>query len=129
MRPALVIGVGCKRGASVDAIERAIRLSLGDSLAFADIACVASIEAKRDEAGLIAFGERHRLPLHFFGANEISSVTCEPSAQACQAMNVDGVCEPCALIAGGASATLLVHKTVKDGVTVAIARTSSNNEA
>ncbi|KMY85898.1 Cobalamin biosynthesis protein CbiG [Candidatus Paraburkholderia calva] len=129
MRPALVIGVGCKRGTSVDAIERAIRLALDDALAFADIARVASIEAKRDEAGLIAFGERHRLPLHFFGTNEISGVTCEPSLQARRAMNVNGVCEPCALLTGGAGAALVVPKTIKDGVTVAIARTSSKNEA
>jgi cobalt-precorrin 5A hydrolase len=47
-------------------------------------------------------------------------------------MNVDGVCEPCALLAGGmngTSATLVVAKTIIDGVTVAIARTSSTNRA
>jgi cobalt-precorrin 5A hydrolase len=126
----LVIGVGCRRGTSAEAIDRAVRTALGDAFAFDDIACIASIDAKRNEAGLIAFSERYQLPLHFFSAKEIASVRCEQSFKVREHMNVDGVCEPCALLAGGmngTSATLVVAKTIIDGVTVAIARTSSTN--
>ncbi|KND59613.1 Cobalamin biosynthesis protein CbiG [Candidatus Burkholderia verschuerenii] len=119
MKARLFIGVGCRRGASVEAIDRAVRTALGDALAFDDIACIASIDAKRNETGLNIFSERYGLPLHFFSADDISRVNCKPSLKAREHMNVDGVCEPCALLAGGEGAALIV----------AIARTSSKNQA
>lgn len=116
----LAVGIGCRRGASADAIESAVRRALG-ARAFGDIACVASIDAKRDEAGLLAFCARYRLPLHFFSAEEIVKAPGGAvSHRASKQFNVDGVCEPCALLAGNAD-TLIVPKTIDGGVTVAIA--------
>ncbi|MCE4544232.1 MULTISPECIES: cobalamin biosynthesis protein [unclassified Caballeronia] len=117
----LAIGIGCRRGASADSIERAVRIALG-AHDFGAIAIVASIDAKREEAGLLAFCERHRVPLAFFTADEIAQAPRTAiSYHAQQAMNVDGVCEPCALLAGNAD-TLIAPKTIYCGVTVAIAR-------
>ncbi|EKS66447.1 MULTISPECIES: cobalamin biosynthesis protein [Caballeronia] len=116
----LAVGIGCRRGASADAIEHAVRGALG-TLAFGDIAIIASIDAKRHEAGLLAFCERHRLTLRFYGADEIAQAPRTAiSHHAMAHMNVDGVCEPCALLAGNAR-TLIVPKTIDCGVTVAIA--------
>lgn len=116
----LAVGVGCKRGTSADAIESAVRRALG-SRAFGNIACVASIDAKRDEAGLLDFCARHRLPLRFFSASEIAQAPRTAVSQnATKHFDVDGVCEPCALLAGHAD-SLIVRKTIDGGVTVAIA--------
>ncbi|SAK58821.1 cobalamin biosynthesis protein CbiG [Caballeronia pedi] len=116
----LAVGIGCRRGASADAIEHAVRLALGPH-SLGDIAIVASIDAKRDEAGLLAFCERHRLPLCFYRADEIARAPRTTTSQhAAKHLNVDGVCEPCALLAGNAQ-TLIVPKTIGCGVTVAIA--------
>ncbi|WP_244816268.1 cobalamin biosynthesis protein [Caballeronia sp. Lep1P3] len=107
--PGLAVGIGCKRGVSAEAIETAVHIALRSSgLAFADIACVASIDIKQDEAGLRAFCERHRLPLSFYGADDIAPTL------------LDGVCEPCALLASDGG-RLAVRKTIAGGVTVAIA--------
>ena len=116
----LAVGIGCRRGTSADAIEHAVRAALA-SLAFDDIAIVATIDAKREEAGLLAFCERHRLPLRFFSADEIAQAPgVATSLHARKHLHVDGVCEPCALLAGNAQ-TLIVRKTIDCGVTVAIA--------
>ncbi|BCQ25605.1 cobalamin biosynthesis protein [Caballeronia sp. NK8] len=116
----LAVGIGCRRGVSADAIEHAVRMALGTH-AFGDIAIVASIDAKREEAGLLAFCERHRLPLCFYRADEIARAPRTVISQhAAKHLNVDGVCEPCALLAGNAR-TLIVPKTIGCGVTVAIA--------
>ncbi|WP_321794006.1 cobalamin biosynthesis protein [Caballeronia sp. J97] len=116
----LAVGIGCRRGTSADAIEHAVRGALGTH-GIGDIAIVASIDAKRDEAGLSAFCERHHLTLRFFSADEIARAPRTAiSHHAMKHMNVDGVCEPCALLAGNAH-TLIVPRTVDCGVTVAIA--------
>ncbi len=127
-RARLVIGIGCRRGVSADDIERTVRAALGSTLAFENIACAASIDAKRDEAGLIAFCAQHGLPLQFFGANDIASMPGALSARALRHLNVNGVCEPCALLASNGG-RLVVGKTITGGVTVAIAGTSSNQQA
>jgi cobalamin biosynthesis protein CbiG len=116
----VAVGIGCKRGTGADAIEHAVQAALGTH-GFGDIAVVASIDAKRHEAGLLAFCARHRLPLRFFSGAEIAQAPRTALSQhALMHLNVDGVCEPCALLAGN-SATLIVPKTIDCGVTVAIA--------
>ncbi|SPB13404.1 cobalamin biosynthesis protein CbiG [Caballeronia novacaledonica] len=116
----LAVGIGCRRGASVDAIEHAVRIALG-TRRIGEIAVVASIDAKRDEAGLLEFCERHGLPMRFYSADEIAHAPrVAISHRAVKHMNVDGVCEPCALLAGNAH-SLIVPKTIDCGVTVAIA--------
>lgn len=117
----LAVGIGCRRGASADAIEAAVRAALNESsLSFEDISLAASIDAKENEAGLLAFCARHELPLRFFTAEDIARVPSSYSRHADKHMNVDGVCEPCALLASG-SGRLVVGKTIVGGVTVAIA--------
>jgi cobalt-precorrin 5A hydrolase len=124
----IAIGVGCRRGTSAEAIECAVNAALGDTFAWADIACVASIDAKRDEPGLRAFCEHHALPLLFFGAADIARIPGSSSPHAQKHLNVNGVCEPCALLASGGG-ELLLCKTITGGVTIAIARLSSTQQA
>ncbi|WP_277184496.1 cobalamin biosynthesis protein [Caballeronia sp. BR00000012568055] len=122
----LVAGIGCRRGVSAAEIEHAVRQALG-TLDFSALSAVASIDVKQNEAGLREFCERHRLALHFFSADEIASVPGAISTHALEHLNVNGVCEPCAMLLSGAMAieTLVVPKTIAGGVTVAIARKAS----
>jgi cobalt-precorrin 5A hydrolase len=123
----LAVGIGCRRGTSAEAIEHAVRAALG-TLGFSEIFLVASIEAKKDEEGLLAFCAHHRLRLQFFSAKEIAQTSSVFSPHAREHLNVDGVCEPCALLASRGG-QLIVSKTIVGGVTVAIARTLSKKEA
>ncbi|WP_027214335.1 cobalamin biosynthesis protein [Burkholderia sp. WSM2232] len=139
----LSVGIGCRLHASADEIENAVHAVLG-SHAIEDIATVASIETKADEAGLLEFCARHKLPLQLFSREQIAAMrVTQPSAAAREHVGVDGVCEPCALLGAlhtawqdvgvgiaaheaspapaASAAPLIVGKTVCAGVTVAIA--------
>nr|WKF61142.1 hypothetical protein HUO10_005669 [Paraburkholderia busanensis] len=99
-----------------------MRAALGASLRIEQIASVASIDSKAHEAGLLEFCARHALPLVFFSREQIAALPVSTASAAAQAhLGVDGVCEPCALLAAGDGARLVAGKTIHEGVTVAIA--------
>ncbi|WP_109481668.1 cobalamin biosynthesis protein [Paraburkholderia sp. C35] len=118
----LVAGIGCRRGASAQQIEAAVRDALGTALSFHALTLIASIDTKADEPGLVAFCAAHSLPLQTFTRDAIAAldVPLDASPHARAHLGIDGVCEPCALLAARGGA-LLVPKHVRDGVTVAIA--------
>ncbi|MCW3478482.1 cobalamin biosynthesis protein [Neisseriaceae bacterium JH1-16] len=116
----LTLGIGCRRGKPVDDIERAVLTALG-TRTLAEVREVATIDVKADEIGLLAFCERHGLPLRVIARADVAARgwTGEPSDWVQQNVGVVGVCEPCALIASPRG-QLIVPKTAFDGVTVAI---------
>jgi cobalamin biosynthesis protein CbiG len=118
----VIVGIGCRRGVSAERIEAAVRDALGDMLPFEALDAVATVDAKADEAGLVAFCARHALPLRTFTREQIAALDAHTSASQAvrEHMGVDGVCEPCALLATQ-NGRLLVRKRARDGVTVAIA--------
>ena len=119
----LAVGLGCNRGTSAEEIEAAVREVLSEAfLAFASLAVVATITAKSDEAGLLAFAERHRLRVDFHPPAALNAVAVPspPSAHALAAVGASGVCEPAALLSAGATG-LLVRKKKLGNVTVAVA--------
>lgn len=128
----LVVGIGCRKGVSAEQIEAAVNKALtqaqtqalGQALGqrrISDIREIATIDLKAEEPGLLDFCERHDLPLRVIATATVAArpwVT-QPSAWVQQNVGVDGVCEPCALIASGRG-SLLVPKTTLDGVAVAV---------
>ncbi|MFM0340143.1 cobalamin biosynthesis protein [Paraburkholderia fungorum] len=122
----LCVGIGCRSNSSAEQIEAAVRAALGP-LAFEAIGVVATVDARAQEAGLHEFCARHALPLAIISREQIATLplaTAEPSAAAREYLGVDGVCEPCALLAAAPGARLIVRKTILDGVTAAIASTA-----
>jgi cobalt-precorrin 5A hydrolase len=119
---ALIAGIGCRRGVSAEQIEAAVRDALGNSLSFAALSAVASIDTKAGEPGLVAFCKHYALPLHTFTREQIAALDTPVSTSAVvrEHLGVDGVCEPCARLAAHGG-ELLVTKRDRDGVTVAIA--------
>jgi cobalt-precorrin 5A hydrolase len=117
----LTIGVGCRRGARVEQIEAAVRLALGER-GIGGVREVATVDLKANEPGILAFCERHALPLRVFSHEQIAARpwTDRPSAWVRDNVGLEGVCEPCALLAS-IRGTLLVKKTPLDGVAIAIA--------
>jgi cobalt-precorrin 5A hydrolase len=76
---------------------------------------------KAREPGLIEFCTRHGLALLPFSRAEIDSVPGARTPSAARAhLGIEGVCEPCALLAAPGG-HLLAGKRVFGGVTVAIA--------
>jgi cobalamin biosynthesis protein CbiG len=153
----LSVGIGCRLHSPAEQIEAAVRATLGPH-AFDEISTIASIDTKAHEAGLLEFCARHALPLKLFSPAQIAAIaTDDPSSAAREHLGVDGVCEPCALLAAAAAesdaadaphaahasvasvdsiasitpktrnARLLVRKTIHNGVTVAIASTTTHS--
>ena len=143
----LVIGIGCRKGVSEEQIERAVRHALAhlgpteravaggsdatgegsapDRTSAADsLAAVrelATVDLKAEEPGLVSFCQRHSLPLRVIAKRQIEarSWVSQPSEWVRQSVGLDGVCEPCALIAS-TRGRLAVPKTTLDGVAVAV---------
>ena len=116
----LVVGIGCRKGVPAERIEAAVCRALGKRQ-LSEVREVASIDLKADEPGLIEFCARHNLPLRIFTRDMIAArpwVT-QPSDWVRQNVGLDGVCEPCALIAC-VRGKLIVPKMAVDGVAVAV---------
>jgi cobalt-precorrin 5A hydrolase len=126
----LVVGIGCNRGTSADEIELVVFSALIDAgLAWTSVRDLATVEQKRDEAGLSECAARHRWRLVYFTPDELNSIDNlpNPSPVAERELGARGVCEPAALLAAGAT-TLLVEKRKRGNVTVAIARVEGDSK-
>ena len=117
----LVVGVGCSRGTGKDEIIGLVGASLMDARLSPDsVATVASIDAKRDEAGLLEAAEILDVPVRFFPAADLSTANVpNPSEVVRGAVGTPSVAEA-AVVSSGAE--LVVEKRKSANVTVAIGR-------
>ena len=116
----LVVGIGCRKGVSVEQIAAAVLMALGPR-SLAEVREIATVDLKANEPGLLAFCQQHALPLRIFSHATVAARAwvSQPSAWVQQNVGLDGVCEPCALIAAPRGA-LIVPKTALNGVAVAV---------
>lgn len=118
----LVIGIGCRKNTPVERIAAAVTRALAlISRPLTAVREVATIDLKADEPGLLTFCAANELPLRVIAASDVAArgwVT-SPSEWVQKNVGVDGVCEPCALIASPRG-VLALPKTALDGVTVAV---------
>jgi cobalt-precorrin 5A hydrolase/precorrin-3B C17-methyltransferase len=119
--PSLVVGVGCSRGADKDEIVGLIEASLQDAgLSRNSVATLASIDAKRDEVGLLEAAGTLDVPVRFFPAEALSVAEVpNPSEIVRGAVGTPSVAEA-AVVSSGAE--LVVEKQKSANVTVAIGR-------
>lgn len=116
----LVAGIGCRKGVGADLIERALLQALG-ARSLSEVRELATIDLKAREPGLLEFARAHGIPLRIMAREQIAarSWVTETSDWVRRSVGVDGVCEPCALIASPRG-KLLVPKTRLQGVAVAL---------
>jgi cobalt-precorrin 5A hydrolase/precorrin-3B C17-methyltransferase len=119
--PSLVVGVGCSRGAGREEIVGLIGASLRDAGLCPDsVATLASIDVKRDEAGLLEAAGSLDVPVRFFPAEVLSTVDApNPSEVVRGAVGTPSVSEAAVLSSG---AELVVEKRKSANATVAIGR-------
>ena len=118
----LVAGVGCNRGTdSHEIVELIITTFKENALALKSLKCLTTIEAKRDEKGLVEAAEKMDVPLIFFDPAEIESIDVpHPSGVVKKHMGVSSVCEATALLKSRGG-RLLVPKSKSRNVTLAVA--------
>lgn len=119
----LVLGIGCRRQATAERISTVVAQALAqlEGATLAQVREVATIDAKAEEPGLLAFCATHDLPLRVIATQQIAQRAWvgKPSEWVKQNVGVDGVCEPAALIASPRG-KLVLGKIALDGVTVAV---------
>ena len=88
---------------------------------FESVRELVTVDLKANEPALQAFSRRHSIPLRIIARQQIEarSWVTQPSEWVRRSVGLDGVCEPCALIACGRG-RLVVPKTTLDGVAVAV---------
>jgi len=119
--PSLVAGVGCSRGVTAEEILDLLERSLTESgLTGKSLAILASIEVKRDEAGLLQTAEKLDVPIHFQPAEVLRAVeTPHPSEVVREAVGTPSVAEAAVICSG---AELIVEKRKSAHATIAVGR-------
>lgn len=117
-----VVGIGCRKGTSKEQIRSAYDKLLAETgLSEKAICLVASIDLKKEEAGLLEFCKDRGLPFVTFSAEELDKIPGEfsPSRFVKKTIGVDNVCERSAVAAS--DGILFCRKQAGDGVTMAVA--------
>ena len=116
----VTLGVGCRKGISVETIEERLRLFLETNrLLECAVRDVCTIDIKRDEPGLKTFCANHGWELRTFSAEDLRRLHGSFSASAFvnDTVGVDNVCERSAVL--GSGGRLLIPKFAGEGVTLA----------
>lgn len=122
--PSLVaIGVGCKKGKEKEALQQAVKSCIQETGVFPEaVHCLASIDLKKEEAGLIGTAEYMQVPFQTFTKEELDSVqgVFTKSEFVKKITGVENICERSAVLASGYGA-LIQKKICRDGITTAAA--------
>ena len=130
MKLALALGLGCDRGTPAATIALAIEQALAACGARVDdVAAVASIDLKADEAGLLEVAQTNGWKIVFYSAAELAVVDVpNPSETVRRHTGTPSVSEAAALLVGAVDKTQLIIEKHRlrgpDGrnATVSIAR-------
>ena len=144
---AVALGMGCRKNKEAQAVEKAAFTCLEENQIYPQaVACLASIDIKKEEPGLLALAEKMGIPFEPFSSEELLAVKGEFTASSfvSRTVGVDNVCERSALKAaqdriclntgripernqtkpgtrrGGEHCRLIQRKQAADGVTAAL---------
>lgn len=111
----LAVGLGCDRGTPLATVAHALDAALTQAgMVRAQVAVLASIEAKRDELAFSALAAQGGWPLQFYTAAELAAVPVpNPSATVLRYMGTPSVSEAAAILAGHTTLASLVVEKLK----------------
>ncbi|MDX6742880.1 cobalamin biosynthesis protein [Actinocorallia sp. A-T 12471] len=124
-RATYVLGVGARKGVSFEEVDALVLRVLAEARVRPDeVTALATVEAKAEEAGVIAVAEAHGWNLMIFRADTLAAVPGARAGHAARkAVGTGSVAEAAALAgAGSGTAQLAVAKTRSARATVALAR-------
>jgi cobalt-precorrin 5A hydrolase len=119
----LVVGIGCRRGAGSDQIEIAVTEALSRiGRSKGEIREVATVDVKAEEKGILEWCAQIGVPLRLISRSLIQERpwVAESSMLVHSRFGIEGVCEPCALLATFRG-RLILRKMCLNGVAVAVA--------
>lgn len=118
----MVAGIGCNRETGKDEIVKLIRETLlRECISMHSLRALATIDIKKEEAGLLKAARELGLPLLFFSREQIETIDVpHPSLTVKRHMGVKSVCEAAALLGAG-KGELIIPKTKSRNATMALA--------
>lgn len=119
----IIVGIGCRRGVETNAVAAAVtealRLAGGD---LSRVRCLASVDIKKDEAGLLGAARILAVPIRFIASCDVRSASGFARSEFVEKkVNLPAVAEPAALMAGRRT-TFILRKTVIHGIAVAVTK-------
>ncbi|HEU5157812.1 MAG TPA: precorrin-3B C(17)-methyltransferase [Streptosporangiaceae bacterium] len=125
--PSLVVGVGSARGVAADEVDALIDAALAAAgLHPRSVRCLATVDRKADERGIVEAAARRAVPLETFPADLLAAVDVPNPSEIVRAeVGTPSVAEAAALHAAGShgrGAELIVEKRTSAHATVAVAR-------
>ena len=120
--PVCTLGIGCRKGTPKESIELLLeKLIEKTGLRPESVTGVASIDLKKEEAGLLEFCADHGWEADFYTANELAGLVGRFTASDMvkSVTGVDNVCERSACAKSGGE--IVVRKMSGGGVTMAVA--------
>lgn len=116
------LGIGCRRNTPLEKIEALVLPELERlHIDLRTVKSVASVNLKKDEAGLLAFAAKYKWPAVFYTAAELETAAGDftSSGFVQKVVGVSNVCERSAVKASGGR--LILRKTARDGLGVTLA--------
>ena len=121
-----VLGLGCERGTSIAELRSlAVTALEAAGIGGLELAAMASIDSRREEAAILAVAEFFAVPAVFFDAPRLEEETPRlknPSKIVFARVGCHGVAEAAALAAIGGEAELVLGKIKSAHATAAVAR-------
>lgn len=122
----LVMGIGCERGATAQEILQLATATLAEAdLSTKSLACIATIDLKEDEEGILQLAADFDVPVRLFTPERLEQETprlMNPSDYVFEAVGCHSVAEAASLAASGEVGELIVAKQKSARATCAIAR-------
>lgn len=132
----VAVGIGCKEGKGAQEIESFLcRVMEERHIAMESVFCLASIDRKKGEQGILEVAQKYQLPFYVFSAAELAEApgAFTDSEFVKKVTGIGNVCERAAVLAAMGSGAvqghgfqekgtrLIVEKTAEHGVTLAFA--------
>lgn len=134
---ALIIGIGCKKGKTGKEIEAfVLKILQKQQLAMESVLCLASLDLKQEEKGILEFAGKYQLPFVTFSREKLLEAPGEytESEFVKGVTGIGNVCERSAVLAAGefsdlslaqdnqvTAGRLILEKTAECGITLALA--------
>ena len=117
----LILGIGCRKGRGTDQLAEFTASLFADAgLDLRALRCIASVDLKKEEPGILGLAERLGVPFVTYTPEELMKAEGHFSSSefVCRTTGADNVCERAAVSAG--AVRFLIGKTVRDGMTAAV---------
>ena len=127
--PALIAGVGCRRGiAGADILQALQEVVAEQGRSIRSVTGLASVSIKEDEIGILSVAQQLGVKASFYTPEQLTEVVharnLEESAFVKNQIGVGNVCESAAILASN-QGEIIAPKKCFEGITIALARVKS----